>query len=90
VAEAVRLLLRERGIEVDLGMLFVTAGSLHLYRDPFGKGDDQFAKARELWIPATDEDTTIAGYVGNAFKGGTYEEFRQRLWTVAEDARSAR
>lgn len=89
VAEGVRLLLGERGIHVELGTLIVTAGSLHLYRDPFGKGDDQFAKAED-WIHANDEDPTIAGYVGNAFKGGTYEEFRQRLWTVADDARSAR
>jgi thymidylate synthase len=88
VAEGVRLLLAERGVRVELGTLTVTAGSLHLYRDPFGKDDDQFAKARDLWIPATDEDSTIAGYVGNAFEGGTYEEFRERLWCLAASAKA--
>lgn len=88
VAEAVRLLLAERGVNVDLGTLTVTAGSLHLYRDPFGKGDDQFAKVRDLWIPAVEEDAMIERYVTMAYQATSYDGFVKQLWQIADDAKA--
>lgn len=86
VAQAVRLLLRERDVHVGLGSLTVTAGSLHLYRDPFGKGDDQFERARD-WIEETEVDLAVGQHVFDALQGDTYEELRRNLWRAADDAR---
>jgi thymidylate synthase len=87
VAEAVRLLLAERGVHVVLGDLTVTAGSMHLYRDPFGKGDDQFAKARS-WVSATTEDSTVERYVTVAFQAKSFDGFISQLWQSANDAKT--
>lgn len=96
VANAVRLLLKAHGEEhplggkreYELGDLTVTAGSLHLYRDPFEKGDDQFMKARTLWSQAVEEDEVIHRAVAVVMQAGTFEEFVHVLREEAELCRA--
>ena len=52
VAKSVQLLLKERGIDVELGDLYVTAGSLHLYSNYYEKAEN--------WLGSEDEDQRIA------------------------------
>lgn len=85
VANAVRLLLKERGVESELGHLTVNAGSLHLYRDPFGKGANLYEKA-EKWVDSTDVDPTIGERVRAAWNADSYEDFIERLWRTAYEA----
>jgi thymidylate synthase len=67
VAKAVQLLLRARGIEVMLGNLYLTAGSMHLYKNYYEKA--------EAWLDSTERDMDIshavAFYVG---KTQTYKD----------------
>lgn len=87
VANAVRLLLQERGVDSRLGHLTVNAGSLHLYRDPFGKGADLYAQA-ERWRDSHDQDPRIGEAVRTAWDATSYEDFIQRLWSAANTARA--
>jgi thymidylate synthase len=84
VAQAVRILLAERGTYTELGDLTVTAGSMHLYRDPFGKGDDQFKKAADLWVPATDEDDRISRAVDGVMQAASYTDLIDSLYAEAK------
>jgi hypothetical protein len=88
VAQAVRLLLRERDVLCGLGDLTVTAGSMHLYRDPFGKGDDQFLKARTVWSQATDEEAHIHEAVAVVMRADTYPDLIEALYSEAELCRA--
>lgn len=71
VATAIQLLLRDRGLEVSLGDLFVNAGSLHMY--------EQHWEAAEKWMSNTkiDEDIIIA--VEELKEASTYSELIEML-----------
>lgn len=87
VAYAVAILVKERcGRVLELGNLTVNAGSLHLYRDPFGKGVDQFKQAED-WIHANAVDESIVEAVDIVRGASTYEELIGRLYHAAETCR---
>lgn len=76
VAQAVRLLLRERGVETELGSLTVTAGSLHLYDSHFKSVDD--------YLLDTEEDNELNYAVARTVAfSDTYEELIEELWRAA-------
>ena len=76
IATAVQLLLRARGVDVDLGSLHVNAGSLHIY-------EDQQEKV-SLWLNDTkiDEDMILA--VEEIKEAPTYLELLEALRIKAE------
>lgn len=84
VANAVRLLLKEKGFDLILGDLIVQAGSLHIYEDYFDKCSD--------WIQGSDErDTNISDMVDSVFKSSdTYEELITALWMAANSEKGRR
>ena len=71
VATAIQLLLRERGLEVTLGDLFVNAGSLHMY--------EQHQEDTSKWLNSTkiDEDMILA--VEELKEAPTYLELLKAL-----------
>lgn len=77
VANAVRLLLRERGIKVPLGYLHVTAGSLHVYETHYEKAN--------TWMFSEERDESIAKAVNTALlKVDTYEGLIKALKDAAD------
>lgn len=58
VANAVRLLLAERGIDCELGSLYVNAGSMHLYKQHYDKARNEFMLVNEDHL-VSDEIATI-------------------------------
>ena len=76
VARAVQLLLKERGIEVELGVLFVNAGSMHIYERHYEDG--------EKWAKSTDRDHRIGEAVVMATNALTYSELIKNLKKGAE------
>lgn len=55
VAKAVQLLLKEKGINVELGDLTVTAGSMHIYETHYEKSEE--------WLQENAVNTAIGGLV---------------------------
>ena len=79
VANAVRLLLRERGIKVELGNLYVNAGSLHLYEKHYDQA--------ETWIRSKDRDLSIRKAVNKCLlRVDTYESLIEALNSAAESS----
>jgi len=76
VANAVRLLLLERGIKTQLGKLFVTAGSMHIYETHYSKVDE--------WTKSYERDPHIDYAVGDVMKATSYEDLIKRLKDGAE------
>jgi thymidylate synthase len=77
VAMSVLLLLKERGINVELGNLHVNAGSLHLYSDYYERA--------ATWVKSTERDLTIQAKVEETLKGvKTYEELLDRLLKASQ------
>ncbi len=79
VANAVRLLLKERGIDVILGDLHVNAGSLHIYQKHY----EEALK----WINASDRDHRFGARVMEVMKSETYKELIEKLKDQAHDAK---
>lgn len=80
VANAVRLLLKERGLDIILGDLHVNAGSLHIYEthfDGLDKWEDGVYK----------RDMSISNRVMEVMKAETYEELIATLENQAHDAK---
>lgn len=76
VAKAVQLLLKERGIECDLGYLFLNVGSMHIYERHYGEGN--------IWINETDRDMNIRKAVLKVTSAKTYSELIKNLKEEAE------
>lgn len=77
IAASVRLLLRARGIRVELGDLYVTAGSLHLY--------ERHYEDAATWVSSTDRDMSISKAVNKALlKVETYEQLIESLQEAAQ------
>lgn len=75
VAFAVKLLLAERNIDVKLGQLTVTAGSMHLYNNHY----DEVQK----WTKSEERDLMISAYVENVLSSKTYSELINKLQNTA-------
>lgn len=77
VAKAVQLLLKERGIDVSLGTLFLNAGSMHIYERHYGEG--------HLWVEETERDREIGKAVLKYTTAETYTELIKKLKQGAEE-----
>lgn len=66
VAKAVQLLLRAKSVDVELGDLFVNAGSLHIYKKHYKKAED--------WLTATRQERKIANSVESINSAEDYED----------------
>lgn len=66
IANAVRLLLKERGIDVVLGTLCVNPGSMHLY--------EQHVKSVQKWNEETERESLIPTLVLDVMMAETYHE----------------
>lgn len=76
VAYAVKLLLKSRGIEIDLGSLYVTPGSLHIYETHY--------KEVPTWLQDDEIDENLSDYVTQILDyPKTYEELISTLWSAA-------
>lgn len=76
IANSVRLLLCARGVEVNLGELYVTSGSLHIY--------ERHYEQAKTWISSTVIDSTIKNHVDNIMTAHTYEQLITNLQEEAE------
>ncbi len=77
IAASVRLLLRARGIRVELGDLYVTAGSLHLY--------ERHYEQAEVWVNSTARNMSISKAVNKALlRVETYEQLIDALKEAAQ------
>lgn len=79
VANAVRLLLKERGLDLVLGDLHVNAGSLHIYDRHYSEADK--------WIEASNRDLSISRRVMEVMKADSYGELIKILKDQAHDAK---
>lgn len=77
VGRAVQLLLKERGVNVGLADLTVTAGSLHLY-------ETHYEKAKK-WIESTDRDEKIGMAVVQYANGKTFSDLLNNLKKGADE-----
>lgn len=77
VAKAVQLLLRTRDVNVSLGNLYVTAGSLHLYERHFDIDE---------WIESEEEDKRVKSFVSLIDEVQTYEALIEKLNELARKA----
>lgn len=71
VANCVRLLLKERGVDVDLGDLTVNAGSLHLYEKHYDQVDQ--------WAQSDTINQEIGQRVMRVMEAETYYDFIDAL-----------
>lgn len=80
VAKSVQLLLRERGIDVEMGKLFVNAGSMHIYERHYEQAEE--------WLESQEVDESIARlvekYIGSV---ATYSELITSLKRGAEETK---
>lgn len=80
VAKAIQLLLKEKGVDLELGMLTVNAGSLHLYSNHY--------KQVELeWSLTEERDGSIELWVDEISEVQTYAELIEKLKELAYDSR---
>lgn len=77
VAKAVQLLLKERGIEAELGTLFLNAGSMHIYERHYGDG--------HRWVDEIERDREIGKSVLKYTSAETYTELIRNLKKGAEE-----
>lgn len=75
IGKAIQLLLRDRGVDVDLGELNVNAGSLHLY-------EKHYEDAIE-WYIKKEENDEIKVEVDSLADVETYEDLITTLWELA-------
>lgn len=71
VANSVRLLLKARGIDLELGDLTVTAASMHLYERHYEKVED--------WINSEERDLEIGARVLHTLEAETYQDYIEIL-----------
>ncbi len=76
VAKCVQLLLREKGVTVELGNLHVNAGSLHMY-------DQHYIQARD-WALELEEEQDLHDAVANLNSAETYQDLLDMLKATAE------
>jgi thymidylate synthase len=77
VAKSVQLLLKERGVNVELGDLTVTAGSMHLY-------ETHYEKYKE-WVSSDERNESIKNVVDFIMSNSeTYEELIKNLKEQSE------
>jgi thymidylate synthase len=79
VAFAVKLLLKERGFDVELGNLHVNAGSLHIY--------DRHYDDAGTWMFSKERDLSIKKRVMEVMKAENYEDL---IATLKEEAIAAK
>lgn len=78
VAKAVQLLLKERGVDVELGSLFLNAGSMHIYERHYEQGAE--------WLDSTERDQRIGKYVLYIMENSpTYESLITNLDMMARN-----
>lgn len=77
VAKAVQLLLKERGVEAELGTLFLNAGSMHIYERHYGQG--------RAWVDETDRDENIHLAIWRVTSAKTYNELISTLKWEADN-----
>lgn len=66
ISKAVQLLLADRGVQSELGTLYLTAGSLHLYERHY---DD----VQQEWFDASERDEKLGISVDHLMHAGSYE-----------------
>lgn len=71
VANSVRLLLKARGVDLELGDLTVTAASMHLYERHYEKVED--------WISSDERDKEIGARVLHTLQAETYQDYIEIL-----------
>lgn len=81
VAMSVKLLLKERGIHVELGDLIVNAGSLHVY-------EKHYEEAKE-WVKSFETDRKIPTAISKLEKAESYDELLRLLKEGADNAKEA-
>jgi thymidylate synthase len=79
VAKSVQLLLKQRGLDVELGDLIVQPGSLHLYETHYPDV--------ERWTKAKDRDPAISEAVAKLAICTTYDELIETLGDLAHDSK---
>lgn len=77
VAMAVQLLLKDRGVEVELGTLFLNAGSMHIYERHYDQG--------RTWVDETERNHEIAKAVLKATTVHSYTELIDSLKREADE-----
>lgn len=78
VAKAVQLLLKERGVDVELGTLFLNAGSMHIYERHYEQGTE--------WLDSTERDQKIGKHVLYIMENSpTYESLITNLDMMARN-----
>lgn len=75
VAKAVQLLLKERGINVGLGNLYLNAGSMHIY-------DTHYDQAK-TWIKSKKQDENISKLVLSLSTVPSYVKLIDKLRELA-------
>lgn len=80
IAKSVQLLLRARGIESELGTLYLNAGSLHIYERHYEDG--------VKWSKAIAGDSAIDRIVSKVMESDTYEELIKVLKKEANEYES--
>lgn len=81
VAMSVKLLLKQRGIDVELGELFVNPGSLHIY-------EKHYEDAKE-WAQSFETDRQIPTAVSKLEKAESYDDLLRLLKEGADNAKKA-
>lgn len=77
VAKSVQLLLKERGIDCELGTLFLNVGSLHIYERHYSSG--------HMWVDEIDHDKEIGLAVEKYTSAETYSELIKNLTKGAQE-----
>lgn len=76
VAKSVQLLLKERGIDVELGDLFVNAGSLHMYQRHYEQSKE--------WEQDNTSEVILDEVIGSLNNVQTYNQLIVRLDALAQ------
>jgi thymidylate synthase len=77
VSYAALLLLRARGIEVALGELILTAGSLHLYQSDYEKAEE--------WINSSFMNNNVVTRILKVMAVESYDELLIKLKEAADE-----
>lgn len=77
VSYAVLLLLRARGVQVALGELILTAGSLHLYQSDYEKAEE--------WINSSFMNNNVVTKILKVMAVESYDEFLIKLKEAADE-----
>lgn len=82
ISLAVSLLLRARGVQNELGAMYVNAGSMHLY-------EDQFENARR-WLDTTKTNPEVRKRVDLVLgRVSSYDDLIEALWEEARNVKES-